>query len=75
MEPLGLGVDIAGDGVGAQHMGGKGIELRRRVAEEVRKGDGREWMRVGVRGRVCENHCHRLGRDLVRARKDKSQVQ
>lgn len=47
---------MAGDGIGAENVRRKRVELRRRVSEEVGEGDGRERVRVGVRGAVCENH-------------------
>lgn len=58
VQPLRLGVDMAGDCVGAQDMCSERIELGGRIAEEVGEGDGRKWVRVGMRGRVCQNHCH-----------------
>lgn len=58
MKSLRLGVNIAGDGVGAEDMRGEGIEARRAVAEEEGEGDGRKRVGVGMVGRVCENHCH-----------------
>lgn len=57
VEALRLRVDMAGDGVGAQDMSGKRVELRGGVSQEVGEGDGRERVRVGVVGGVCENHC------------------
>lgn len=48
---------MAGDCVGAQDMSGERVELWGRVSQEVGEGDGREGMRVGVVGGVCENHC------------------
>ena len=53
-------VDVAGDGVGAQDVGGEGVELRRGVAQEVGQGDGREGVGVGVVGRVREDHGGRV---------------
>lgn len=39
---------MAGDGVGAENVRRKRVELRRRVSEEVGEGDGRKRVRVGV---------------------------
>lgn len=41
-------IDMAGDGIGAENVRRKRVELRRRVSEEVCEGDGRERVRVGV---------------------------
>jgi hypothetical protein len=57
VKSAGLGIDIVLNGVGAQDVGGEGIELRRRVSKEVSESDGREWVRIGVVCRVSENHC------------------
>ena len=50
------GVDLAGDSVGAEDMGGEGVDSRRRVSEEVGEGDGGERVGVGVGRCVVENH-------------------
>lgn len=49
---------MAGDGIGAEDMVRKGVELWRRVSEEVREGDSGKRMRVRVVRRVGENHLH-----------------
>jgi len=54
---------MAGDGVGAEDMGGEGVETWRVVAEEVSEGDGRKRVRVGVVGRVRKNHGHWLSEE------------
>lgn len=59
VEPLCLGVDMAGDGIGAQDMGGEGIELGGGVAEEVGESDGGKRVRILMSGGMRENHCHR----------------
>lgn len=48
--------------VGAEHMSGEGIELRRGVSEEEGEGDGWEGVGVGVVGRMGENHGCKLNR-------------
>lgn len=50
MQTLCFGVNIAGYGVCAKDMGGKGIEAWRGVTEEVSEGDSRERVGVGVCG-------------------------
>lgn len=49
-------VDMVGDGVGAEDMGGEWVELRRGIAEKEGEGNGGERVRIGMSGRVCENH-------------------
>lgn len=58
VQALRVGVDMAGDGVGAEDVAREGVELGRGVAEEVGEGDGGKRVGVGVVCRVRENHCH-----------------
>ena len=47
---------MRGDGVGAENMAGKRVELRGTVPEEESEGNRREGVRIGVAGGVCEDH-------------------
>lgn len=47
---------MAGNGVGAQDVGGERVELWGGVSEEVGECDGREGVGIGVVGAVSENH-------------------
>jgi len=61
---------MARNGIGAQDMSGKGIELGRVVAQEVCEGDGWKRMRIGVRGRVRKNHCHKGNENFAKGQKE-----
>lgn len=69
MKAARLRVQLAGDGVGAQHMLGKGVELRRAVPEEEGQRHRRERVRVFVVGGVCENHCEYWRREADKIEK------
>ncbi len=70
MQPPGLRIDPLVNGICAQDMSGKGIELRRAVSEEVGEGDGREGVRVGMVRRVGENHAGAWGGAMALAASD-----
>lgn len=56
VQPTSFGVDVRGDGVGAEDMAGEGVELRGAIPEEEGESDGREGVVVGVVGGMCEDH-------------------
>lgn len=56
VEAAGGRVDVGVDGVGAEDMRSKGVELGGAVAEEESERDGGEGMGVGVVGGVGEDH-------------------